>query len=144
MVMAIGGLLAVLGVPAYTQYTDRARVATTVADIKRLEMSLERFHTQNGRFPDSLAELDQGAMMDPWDQAYCYLHIAPSVVKGKVQGKAVGKARKDHNLVPINTDFDLYSIGKDGDTQASLVPQVSHDDVVRAGNGGYVGLAENY
>ncbi|MBW2244968.1 MAG: prepilin-type cleavage/methylation domain-containing protein, partial [Deltaproteobacteria bacterium] len=54
------------------------------------------------------------------------------------------QARKDRFLVPINTSFDLYSMGKDGQTRAPLNPPVSRDDVVRANDGSFIGLAERY
>jgi general secretion pathway protein G len=52
--------------------------------------------------------------------------------------------RKDGELVPLNTDFDLYSLGPDGVSALALPAAPSHDDVVRAGNGAYIGLAVNY
>jgi general secretion pathway protein G len=55
-----------------------------------------------------------------------------------------GKARKDKNLVPINSEFDLYSAGRDGDTLPPLVAKPSRDDVVRANDGRFVGLASTY
>ena len=55
-----------------------------------------------------------------------------------------GKWRKDRFLIPLNTDFDLYSMGKDGITNAPLTAEASWDNVVRANNGGYVGLAHRY
>ncbi len=55
-----------------------------------------------------------------------------------------GKPRKDHFLHPITSDFDLYSMGKDGDTVAPLTAQKSHDDVIRASDGAYYGLAKNF
>jgi len=57
---------------------------------------------------------------------------------------AGGQARKDRNLVPINSDFDLYSVGRDGMSAPALTAKVSQDDVVRASNGGFVGLARDY
>lgn len=57
---------------------------------------------------------------------------------------AIGQARKDRNLVPINSDFDLYSVGRDGQTAPALTAKVSQDDIVRANNGGFVGLASDY
>ena len=56
----------------------------------------------------------------------------------------VGGARKDRFLVPINSDFDLYSIGKDGQSAAPLTALHSHDDVIRASDGGFYGLAKNF
>jgi general secretion pathway protein G len=56
----------------------------------------------------------------------------------------IGQARKDRFLVPINSDFDLYSMGKDGRSVGPLTAQQSHDDIIRANDGGYYGLASNF
>jgi general secretion pathway protein G len=69
---------------------------------------------------------------------YQYLKIEGADTKGKAN------MRKDKNLVPINSDFDLYSTGADGKTTPPLTAKNSHDDVVRANNGAYYGLASNY
>jgi len=55
-----------------------------------------------------------------------------------------GKVRKDHNLVPLNSDYDLYSMGKDGKSVSPLTAKASRDDIVRANNGAFVGLASEY
>ncbi len=55
-----------------------------------------------------------------------------------------GKPRKDHFLHPINSDFDIYSMGRDGDTVAPLTAKKSHDDIIRANDGGFYGLAANF
>ena len=52
--------------------------------------------------------------------------------------------RKDHNLVPLNTDFDLYSMGPDGESASPLTAKASRDDIIRANNGSYIGTATNY
>jgi general secretion pathway protein G len=41
---------------------------------------------------------------------------------------------------PVNTDYDLFSMGKDGKYQKSFKDKTSRDDVVRAYEGRYVGL----
>lgn len=46
--------------------------------------------------------------------------------------------------MPLNTDFDLYSVGKDGLSKATLAPPQSHDDIIRANNGRFIGLASDY
>jgi general secretion pathway protein G len=56
----------------------------------------------------------------------------------------MAEVRKDRNLVPINTDFDLYSVGPDGDSQAPLTAAASRDDIVRANDGRFIGKAEDY
>jgi general secretion pathway protein G len=141
---AILGLIASLAVPAYTRYVERARVAQAVADLRQIEMGVERFHTQNGRLPDSLAEFGQDDVVDPWGKPYRYLEIESSVVRGRVRGPVMAKVRKDRNLVPINLDFDLYSPGADGKTKPPLVNPDSADDVIRAGSGSFVGVAREY
>lgn len=67
--------------------------------------------------------------------------------QGGGQGGGAGgsvKPRKDRFLVPINSDYDLYSMGPDGQTNEPLNVPVSRDDIVRASNGAYVGVAENF
>ncbi|MBK9111843.1 MAG: prepilin-type N-terminal cleavage/methylation domain-containing protein [Nitrospira sp.] len=52
--------------------------------------------------------------------------------------------RKDRFLHPINSDYDLYSMGKDGESVEPLTAQKSHDDVIRANDGSFVGLAVEF
>ena len=60
----------------------------------------------------------------------------------KANGK--GGARKDHALNPLNTDYDLYSSGADGQSKPQITQKLSLDDVIRASNGAYVGLASDF
>jgi general secretion pathway protein G len=59
-------------------------------------------------------------------------------------GGGGAKPRKDRFLVPINSDYDLYSMGPDGESVEPLTAAKSHDDIIRASNGAYVGVAENF
>ena len=52
--------------------------------------------------------------------------------------------RKDRFGVVLNTDFDLYSMGKDRLSSDSLSTPNSHDDILRANDGAFVGLASNF
>ena len=52
--------------------------------------------------------------------------------------------RMDRFLHPINSDYDLYSMGKDGETVLPLTARKSHDDVIRANDGSFVGLAVEF
>lgn len=70
------------------------------------------------------------------------LGVMVAVVDHPVGG--VGGARKDRFLVPINSDFDVYSMGKNLDSVAPLNPPKSQDDVIRASDGGFYGLARNF
>lgn len=138
VVIAIVAVIAMVAVPMYRNYVFETQVRTVIADIKLTEVRIERFITENYRLPDSLAELGQGSMRDPWGTAYAYLNIEDG-------GPGVkGKVRKDKNLTPINSDYDLYSPGPDGDSQPPLTAKQSRDDIVRAGDGGFIGFADKY
>ena len=136
--MAVVSVLAVIAIPSYSNYRDRVDNATAAGDIDSIVQVIERFYTENNHYPDTLNEIGMGALQDPWEHTYQYLRINGANLKGKAA------LRKDKNLVPINTDFDLYSNGKDGATIAPLTAKTSQDDIVRANNGKFVGLAKDY
>lgn len=63
---------------------------------------------------------------------------------GNGGGGGVGQARKDQFLVPLNSDYDLYSKGPDGKSSPPLTAKESRDDIIRANDGAYFGLASEY
>lgn len=67
--------------------------------------------------------------------------LGPSVAFA-APSQAPQKPRKDRFLHPINSDYDLYSRGKDGESVEPLTAQKSHDDVIRANDGAFIGLAK--
>jgi len=134
-ILAIIGILATIASLVYANFTEQARIARAVADISILSSEISTFESMNERLPNDLAEIGRSTLLDPWGRPYEYLNFAigPS-----------GQRRKDHALVPINTDYDLYSKGKDGGSQPPLTASASRDDVVRANDGQYIGLASGY
>ncbi len=52
--------------------------------------------------------------------------------------------RRDRYMFPLNTDYDLFSLGPDRRTSVSLGEKVGLDDVIRANNGGFFGVAADY
>jgi general secretion pathway protein G len=56
-------------------------------------------------------------------------------------GTTTGQARKDRFLVPINSDYDLYSMGPDGMSASPLTAKISQDDIIRASDGLFIGRA---
>lgn len=139
VVLAIVALLSVIAFPGYRDYIARARSHDAIADVVTLSNKLEIYClTHNGELPDSLSQLDGLIPRDPWDRPYEYLRIEGGNIKGK------GGLRKDKNLNPLNSDFDLYSRGPDGASVGPLTASPSRDDIVRAQNGLFVGIAEDY
>lgn len=137
--LAVAGLLAAIATPMYAAFVDRANVAQATADIGMLDMRLERHFSNNFSYPDALEDLPGDLPLDPWGQPYAYLKIAGNNTPG-----LQGRLRKDRNLVPINSDYDLYSVGADGDTRPPLTAGPSRDDVVRAADGSFVGMAVEF
>jgi general secretion pathway protein G len=72
--------------------------------------------------------------VDPWGHPYQYVNVAHA---------KPGDVRRDRNLTPLNSDFDLYSLGPDGRTDARLDQGKGRDDIVRANNGQFVGVAQD-
>ena len=138
VVLAIAAVIATIAAPIYSGYVERANVATAVGDIKQLEVLIQRYRSDTGALPATLADLGTNIPTDPWGNPYRYLNIET------LDPGDAGKVRKDKSLVPLNSDFDLFSIGPDGDSKGPLTAGVSHDDIVRAGNGGFVGKAQDY
>jgi general secretion pathway protein G len=133
-VVAAALILGSCAVPAFSGYVKRARVARAVSDIGTLSLQLYRWQRNTNELPASLAEAGLSGY-DPWGRPYVYVRAAD-----------VGRSRlrKDGERAPLNTDFDLYSLGPDGESALLLPAAPSQDDVVRAGDGAYIGLAVNY
>jgi general secretion pathway protein G len=134
--LAIVGVLANIGFSRYQDYRDRVRVYTAAAEISAISSAIQQYGLDNPALPDSLSQVGFGSKLDPWGHPYEYYNLSSH--------KGNGKARKDKKLNPLNTDFDLYSIGKDGATSSSLQAKQSRDDVVRARDGRFVGLASDF
>jgi len=139
-VLILGTLLG-LSIPIYKSQLDRAKNTKAISDIYVIQTEIIEFMMNQDRLPESLAELGKKRekLRDPWGTPYQFLKI-----EGKKKKEVRGKWRKDRFLVPLNSDFDLYSKGKDRKSRPPLTARVSWDDIVRASNGGYVGLASEY
>lgn len=137
-VLLVGALLTILATIAtasYNKFTDRARNAQAAADVREIDAVITRFYTQQSRYPVDLAEAGI-SKNDPWKNPYVYLDFTPLTTDTK--------KRKDGNLFPINSDYDLYSRGKDMATRKEIDRGTGADDIVRGRNGRYIGLGKDY
>ena len=139
-VVAIIASLSAIGVPTYLNYVHKARITIAISDIYQIEKMIALYEFDYKTLPPSLNDLPGGAggRKDPWGNPYQYLNFSTITGKGK------GKMRKDRFLVPINSKYDLYSMGPDGKSNMPLTAKASRDDIIRASDGEYVGPAENY
>jgi general secretion pathway protein G len=131
----VAALIAAVGVRGVNGYMNHAETARAIGDIGSISLQLYRWQSNTRRFPDTLAEAGLDRLVDPWGNPYRYVNVATA---------KTDDVRRDRNLRPLNTDFDLYSLGPDGGTQSQLVDAEARDDIVRANDGRFVGVAQDY
>lgn len=131
--VTIIGVLGSVTVPSYRNYVERARVSQAIGELGTIQIAIRRFTTQNGALPAVLADVNADGDADPWGNPYRYV-----VLDG------VAPPKTDHAGDPINTDYDLFSAGPDGDTAVSLLADESSDDVLRGNNGAFLGSVADY
>lgn len=136
--VVILGLLFGMVRPVYLYYIDTAKSGNASDEIQEIADKIDQFYKTNGYYPDSLSQVISPPPLDPWGNPYHYLRIDGASVSG------LGMQRKDKNLVPINSDYDLYSSGPDGQSASPLTAKTSQDDIVRGRNGAFIGYATDY
>ncbi|MES9944258.1 MAG: prepilin-type cleavage/methylation domain-containing protein [Candidatus Thiodiazotropha sp.] len=137
LITAVLGILLSIALPNYSEYIRNSRANKAMEVMQGIEINLHDYKIDMGRYPETLSEINM-TILDPWGNPYQYLAI-----EGAGNARR-GHQRKDHNLVPINSDFDLYSMGEDGRSSPPITASHSHDDIIRANNGAYYGYAEDY
>lgn len=136
VVIAVTGTLSAVAIPTYYSYIQEARQMKTILEMRMLDTEILAFQAVNERLPLTLDEIGRGNLKDPWGNPYKFLNYKTTTGKGKL--------RKDRFMVPLNTDYDLYSSGPDGQSQSPLTAKVSRDDIIRAHNGSYIGPASEF
>lgn len=136
LMVAVGilGILTAMATVSYREYVERGRSSTAVSELLDISQRIKSYELANRKLPDSLSEIGRGGALDPWGVAYEYRNLATS--------KGNGQARKRKNLSPLNSDYDLYSRGPDKKSTPALGMPDSRDDVVRALDGRFLGIAE--
>ena len=136
IVLGIIMTIAAMAIPSYLQARDAARYAKAVGDIRTLETEIFMYLGSNGELPSTLDDIGRSDLLDPWGNGYVYTNYG-EVTK-------VNQIRKDRFLHPMNSDYDLFSAGEDGKWKPAITAKDSHDDIIRASDGGYVGLASQF
>ena len=132
---------------------DAAKVTRAVGDVRTLSRDVLAYRLTEGALPETILDLDKGDIREPWGNPYEYLNYAAT---GNGGGKGNWKkddggipknpkgARKDKWLKPLNSLYDLYSKGRDGESLPPLSAKVSWDDIVMASDGAFIGLAKDF
>jgi len=136
-VVLIMGVLAGLAIPPLHTAVEQGRIARAIGDIGAIQVDLMAIEAGEQPLPADLNAIGRGGLLDPWGNPYVYYPFPPG-------NKNPGGARKDKFLVPVNSTFDLYSMGPDGSSAPPFTASSSRDDIVRANDGGFVGLAKKF
>jgi len=136
IVVAVIMIIAAIAIPNLVSAIYIAKVARAVSEITNIEEAVDLYQSINNVLPDNLSQVGYGNLLDPWGDPYEYVNHAT--------GHGNGTTRLDHFNVPLNSDFDIYSNGKDRMSSASIAASDSQDDVIRASDGSYKGLASQF
>jgi general secretion pathway protein G len=129
--LAVGADAIVGGVSAQL---ERTRVERAKQEIGQIESAIEGYRARHHELPGSLTELGSAVPLDPWGHSYEYANFDANGSLGQ----------KNYDGLPINSEYDLYSRGPDGRTGADLSSETARDDIVRARDGSFVGLAADF
>ena len=135
IVVVVMGVLSTLAV-ARTKYTiEQARVTRAIGDVRAIAIDIQGFQAASPgqALPASLGDVDRAGLTDPWGRPYVYVNF-----------KLGGSPRTDVFGVDLNAEYDVYSLGPDGGSAISITAGVSQDDIVLAGDGGFIGRAARY
>ena len=149
VLMSLAILSVILGIalPTYSEHQQRVNISLAQKDLVKIAMRLETHMSLHYQYPEYLSDIGMD-IEDPWGNPYQYLNlddVDPS--SGEVTTGAKGpkpKARKKRNLKPLNTDFDLFSMGQDGTYRPNVSAKESVDDIIRADDGDYLDYAGDY
>lgn len=162
---AIVSVISTISYSSYNGYIETTKVSQAVSQIRALTLLIDDYDLEYGEHPQSLSDIGNEGLLDPWGKPYSYLSLTRENDDDEDDNHSddkdkhdehdeeededddkinIGAARKDGNLVPINTKYDLCSHGKDGESKPPLRAKVSHDDIIYANDGAYIGLASEF
>jgi len=134
-VMIIIGTVTTIVTPRLAGLLVKGREAGALGELKSIHTEILNYVVEHDSYPPSLAVIGMGGVRDPWGQPYVYEDFG---------GAIPGHARLDQFSVPLNTEFDLYSVGEDGATSQSILGPAGQDDILIGDDGGFIGRGTRY
>lgn len=122
VVVAVLGILAMLSIPTYNEFVSRAKNGRAKQEVRLLEREIIDYFMQTESLPLTLGEIRRGDLKDPWGNLYVY-------------SRTPIRNRFGANL---NSDFDIFSMGKDGNTDPVVSSAAGKDDLVRGADGAFL------
>lgn len=134
--IGIISIIAAIAIPSYADFIRKGKEADAMTIVRNIEGDVEAFFAKNNYFPE-YDELYTSKPLDPWGQPMVYLPLDGYPAH-------LGFARVDQSMTPLNSDYDIYSIGDDALTNKVISSEAASDDLVRANNGSFVGRGKEY
>ena len=136
--MGFATLMAIV-LPVLDGAQEDLRVFEAVTDITVIQFEITTYELKYGTIPPNIAAMNipEDTAIDPWGLPYVYLNYANP-------DPPDGEPRQDQFLKPVNTAYDIYSMGPNGETHKNLSNWRGKDDIVRASDGEFIGVAEEF
>ncbi len=133
--LAIVCVLSAIAVPNFLSMREKAIFDETIKTLRELSGKINLYKMEKDHYPSTLAEAELDDVRDHWGRPFIYNPFDTAAKK---------TLRKYKNEHPINTDYDLLSLGKDGVTNTNIQKKACDDDVIRANNGRFYGYGADY
>jgi len=133
--LAIMMTLGAIAISTYSGFIKKTKIVTAINEIRTIAREIDLYREDNGALPLSLDDIGKGSLRDPWGNPYQYVNF---------DTEPKGKWRRDRNMNPINTYYDLWSNGPDGEFQKQVSTPKSLDDIIRARDGNFIDVAAKF
>jgi general secretion pathway protein G len=136
VVVAIVMILALISIPAFTEYITMTKNKRSIADLNTIDKAITAYVIDKNTLPPTgtcLSDVGMGNMKDPWSRSYVYKNL----------GDADAEPRQDRFFQQLNYDYDLFSTGIDGLSGPAFADAGSPDDLVRDNNGSYFSMRDD-
>ena len=135
LALLVLGVLISVAIPVYQNYEERVDDNKAIQDILAIQLVTDDYILTNNTPPSSLVDIGLDSLKDPWGNPYEYLNYSTN---------PPGDRRKDKNLNPLNSYYDLYSKGVDGESNKQIITKKSQDDIIRGRDGAFIGHAKDF
>lgn len=150
VVTVIIGILSTLAIKTWPAIVIQMRITRACNELRNLEKDIVAFNLEKGYYPHSLAEVGRDSSKDPWGNSYVYVNHNDHLEQARTYlGHRLNPDPNDPTeALGLHDSFDLFSMGADRQTPASPDLEdpsgLASDDIVRTGNGQWIGLASGY
>ncbi len=121
----------------------RVYEAAAIAKLLKVDIKIKTFELNHNRYPDTIDELVGHGGLGITEEDL-WVDGSRMIFTPVWNTTNMGKVRKYKDIHPVNLNYDLYTLGRDGKTATPFTSQPGCDDIVVANDGQYVGYAYRF